>query len=76
MSVDTTATAPPCPQAWHGGLHDGLPVKLLIECRFPAKHRGWHRNADGTVSWGGKLTPEEMATAEALRAERSAAARG
>jgi hypothetical protein len=54
----------PCPQAWHGGLAAGL----LVECRFESKHRGWHRNVDGSLSWGGKLTAEELARAAALRA--------
>ena len=56
-----------CPQAWHGGLHAGLPVNLLIECRFHAGHRGQHRNEDSTLSWSGKLTDEELALAEQLR---------
>jgi hypothetical protein len=53
----------PCPQAWHGG----LPVGLLVECKYSAKHKGWHRNAEGNLEWGGKLTDEEMAMADALR---------
>jgi hypothetical protein len=54
-----------CPHAWPAGLASGL----LIECRFAAKHRGWHRIANGSLSWGGKLTPPEVAVADALRSE-------
>lgn len=64
--------ATPCPQAWHGGLAADLPVKLLVECRLDAGHRGWHRNADGTMQWGGKLTDEELAVAAELRAQAAA----
>lgn len=53
----------PCPQAWHGGLHSGV----LRECKYAARHRGWHRTQDGSMAWGGKLTDEEHALAEALR---------
>lgn len=52
-----------CPQAWHGGLSAGV----LVECTLPVGHRGWHRNAKRTMSWGGKLTPEEVVIAETLR---------
>lgn len=52
-----------CPQAWHGGLAAGL----LVECRFEEKHRGQHRNADGDMAWGGKLTAEEERLADELR---------
>jgi hypothetical protein len=55
-----------CPQAWHGGLSSGL----LVECRYEERHRGVHRNAAGTLSWSGKLNPDERARAEALRGER------
>lgn len=55
-----------CPEAWHTGLHSGL----LRECRYPVKHRGWHRDASGDLAWGGKLTPEERALAAELRAAR------
>jgi hypothetical protein len=53
----------PCPQAWHGG----LPVGLLRDCKYVAGHRGWHRDLSGDLQWGGKLTEEELATANALR---------
>lgn len=53
----------PCPQAWP----PGLAIGLLRECRFAAKHRGWHRDEFGKLAWGGKLTDEEMALADALR---------
>jgi hypothetical protein len=53
----------PCPQAWHGGLAAGL----LVECKYAAKHKGWHRNEAGNLEWGGSLTDEEMAMAEELR---------
>jgi len=52
-----------CPQAWHGGLDMGL----LVECRLAERHVGWHRSADGTLIWGGKLTAEEQARAAELR---------
>jgi hypothetical protein len=54
-----------CPHAWHAGLAAGL----LVECRFATKHRGWHRNASGSLSWGGKLTAPELSAAAALRGE-------
>lgn len=41
---------------------------LLTECQHEAGHRGAHRSVDGKVSWTGKLTDDEMAFAEALRA--------
>jgi len=53
----------PCPQAWHGGLDIGL----LVECRLAERHVGWHRSADGSLIWGGKLSEAEMARAEELR---------
>lgn len=53
----------PCPHAWHVG----LAVGRLTECKYQAGHRGWHRDAHGHLAWGGKLTAEEMATADALR---------
>lgn len=56
-------TETPCPEAWHAGLHSGL----LRECRFTAKHKGWHRDGNG-LAWGGRLTAEERRLAEALRA--------
>lgn len=62
MSTETE----PCPQAWHGG----LPAGLLVECRFEARHRGQHRNAAADIAWGGKLTDDEHALADALRATR------
>jgi hypothetical protein len=52
-----------CPQAWHGG----LPAGLLVECRFKPGHRSWHRNADGTMQWSGKLTAGEKTLATRLR---------
>jgi hypothetical protein len=61
MTVDDAPS--PCPQAWHGG----LPAGLLVECRLRARHRGWHRSEDGALSWGGKLTADEVAAANALR---------
>lgn len=51
-----------CPQAWHSGLEAGL----LVECIYEEKHRGWHRDGKG-LSWGGKLTAEEMQLADKLR---------
>lgn len=54
-----------CPQAWH----TGLAVGMLVECRFDPKHRGWHRNGDGSLSWGGRLTEAEQEMATALRVE-------
>lgn len=56
--------APSCPQAWHGG----LPAGLLVECRYTPGHRGRHRNAAGDLEWSGKLTDDEVALADALRA--------
>ena len=62
-----------CPQAWPGGLSENI-VKItgggiLHECVRTARHNK-HRNADGTMSWwGGKLSPEETAAADALRAD-------
>lgn len=58
----------PCPQAWHGG----LPVGILHECKYSAKHRGVHRNAAGNLEWTGKLTEEEMALADELRRRKNA----
>lgn len=58
-----------CPQAWPTGLQFGM----LIECKYAAKHRGWHRNKAGDLAWGGKLTASESALAEKLRAARSGA---
>jgi hypothetical protein len=60
-------SANPCPQAWHGG----LPAGLLVECRFEAGHRGWHRDESGDLSWGGKLTDLELAVADKLRTEQA-----
>ena len=54
----------PCPHAWSMG----LPVGLLRECRYRKGHTGSHRNAAGDLSWSGKLTAEELALAERLRA--------
>lgn len=54
-----------CPQAWHGG----LPMGLLVECKYNIKHRGQHRNQANDISWSGKLSAEEMEIANALRGE-------
>jgi len=56
-----------CPEAWHGGLSAELPIGLLVECRLTERHVGWHRSADGSLIWGGKLTAEERARAAELR---------
>ncbi|WP_458838792.1 hypothetical protein [Leucobacter sp. HY1910] len=75
----------PCPHALHTMLASpriremvGDPSKaspaqaafVLTECKFPAGHRGAHRSVDGKVSWTGKLSDDEMAFAEVLRAAR------
>lgn len=39
----------------------------LTECKFLERHRGPHRSADGSMSWTGKLGPEELHYAEGLR---------
>lgn len=69
-AVGATAEPAPCPQAWHGG----LPVGLLVECKYLERHRGQHRNAKGTLAWSGKLTAAELGLAAALRAPAEASA--
>lgn len=52
-----------CPHAWPTGLALGM----VIECKYEAKHRGWHRNKAGDLAWGGKLTDTERQIADELR---------
>lgn len=77
MAADQAAPTPAgdtetCPQAWPGGLTENIVAitgGILTECVRPPRHTGKHRDADRSMSWwGGKLSPEEAAAADALRA--------
>lgn len=65
---EQTAAVGPCNQAWHGGLRAGL----LVECRFRADHRGQHRNRTSSLSWSGKLRPDEELLRDGLRSLQGA----
>jgi len=66
------ASDTPCPQAWPGGLKHGI----LIECdrgvgKYSPGHSGKHRNREHHMEWwGGKLTADEEAMAQALRGQK------
>jgi len=59
-----------CPESWPTGitslLHQDIP------CDKDAKHRGWHVSASGDVKWTGKLTDEERAERDRMRAHHDA----
>jgi hypothetical protein len=61
-----------CPQAYHGGVSDfmadEMKISFLIECVRPEKHTSHHTNRKKDLRWTGKLTTQEMARVQALRA--------
>lgn len=65
----TTPEPPTCPESWPTGIKHGLDVA----CERAAKHRGWHTNADHDLKWSGRLTADERAQRDEVRAAWSAA---